>query len=643
MSTTTPNLSLTLYDSTTDQVVTFATFRAVWGGTATTSNFYRIDTWAGTVNSSITTLQNQRGAIPVSASFISANYYESTVSSISSYVTGMTILLKLDTTSNGTVTLNINSLGTKSVTKVNASGTIVNIAAGELTSNRLYLFEYDGTQWVWVNANSADQIYTQGTSNNFVRISSSNMIEDSGFSNSSFQTVNTTIPNDGWISNSSTWSYSSVDSPTGIISVNADMTSIIQNGDRIKYTQSQSLTAYWTFNTNSNSDVGSFNGTDTSMTYTAGKFSNAATFNGTTSKIVLTDSASLKPTGSFIVGGWIKTSTTGATQVLYQSYSANTNRAGFQFFINTSNVISARIGKNTGTTTNIDSFDFSGVTNVCDNSFHYVVMTYRNNFLQLYVDGKLESFGYTESPAYGATNYVRVGCGNVSGTDISYFNGQIDDLFFINGYALDGKTILDKYLSNTAQGTGSISVVKMGIITNVGAYSGGNTLLTFYSGTDYDLVNSSISSPAYSHVKSPYGFPTTANKWTVIYASDGTFSQASPVNGTWYNLGGSISMPIGMWKGSYSLQANATAASATTLQFKSTLSNANNTESSFELTTRTALATAIAQTFPIRLYNAFLNALSKTTLYLNVTTEVSTYTSLNVYGGIKISLETMYL
>lgn len=159
MSTTTPVLGLTLYDSTTDQAVTFATFRAVWGGTPTTSNFYKIDTWAGTVNSSITALQNARGAITVNASYISANYYEATVATITTYTTGMNILLSLDADSAGTVTLNISSLGIKSVTKVNSSGTIVNISAGELQAERYYLFTYDGTQWVWVNGNSSDQIY----------------------------------------------------------------------------------------------------------------------------------------------------------------------------------------------------------------------------------------------------------------------------------------------------------------------------------------------------------------------------------------------------------------------------------------------------------------------------------------------------
>lgn len=180
MSTTTPTLSLTLYDSTTDQSVTFATFRAVWGGTATTSNFYKIDTWAGTVNSSLTTLQNQRGAITVSGTYVSANYYEAVVPSISSYITGMTILLKLDTDSNGTVTLNINSLGTKTVSKINTSGTVVNITGSELQAGRYNHFVYDGTQWIWVNAGTTEsQVYASGTSGNIVTVDSNNMMQSS--------------------------------------------------------------------------------------------------------------------------------------------------------------------------------------------------------------------------------------------------------------------------------------------------------------------------------------------------------------------------------------------------------------------------------------------------------------------------------
>lgn len=178
MSSTTPNLSLTLYDSTTDQSVSFATFRAVWGGPALTSNFYKIDTAYGVQAAQIATLTANRGAITVAASYISANYYEANgVTAITSYVTNMNIILSVDTTSSGTVTLNINSLGTKSVSKVDSTGTIINLTGSDLVEGRQYLFTYNGTQWLWVSANSADQIQIVGTSGNVVTVGSTNNLD----------------------------------------------------------------------------------------------------------------------------------------------------------------------------------------------------------------------------------------------------------------------------------------------------------------------------------------------------------------------------------------------------------------------------------------------------------------------------------
>lgn len=173
MTTSTPNLALTLYNSTTDSAEYFSNFRAVIAGTSLTSNFYKIDTAYGVQGGQITSLQGTRGAVYVPATYISANYYEASgISDITSYTTNMAIILKLDTASAGTVTLNINSLGTKSVTKINSSGTVVNITGAELMVGKNYLFRYDGTQWVWVSSNSSDQIYHGGTSGNAVLVAS---------------------------------------------------------------------------------------------------------------------------------------------------------------------------------------------------------------------------------------------------------------------------------------------------------------------------------------------------------------------------------------------------------------------------------------------------------------------------------------
>ncbi len=42
---------------------------------------------------------------------------------------------------------------------------------------------------------------------------------------------------DGWTTDTNTWTYSSVDGATGLVTINADLTAIIQAGDRIKFTQ----------------------------------------------------------------------------------------------------------------------------------------------------------------------------------------------------------------------------------------------------------------------------------------------------------------------------------------------------------------------------------------------------------------------
>src|SRR5688572_20772408 len=159
MSTSTPFLGLVLYDSSGDQAVTFATFRATWGGPLTSSNFYKVDTAVSALDVRIDTLESRPPPIPVPASFISSNFYQATgVTGISAYNTGMTIIVSVDTTSSGTVTLDINSLGTKSLMKVDSTGTAINLTGSDLVDGRQYLFIYDGTRWLWVSANSADQI-----------------------------------------------------------------------------------------------------------------------------------------------------------------------------------------------------------------------------------------------------------------------------------------------------------------------------------------------------------------------------------------------------------------------------------------------------------------------------------------------------
>lgn len=398
----------------------------------------------------------------------------------------------------------------------------------------------------------------------------------------------------GWIPDTNTWSYSSVDGPTGVISINADVTSKIQLGSRLKYAQIQALTAYLPMDANSNSAIGSFTMTDTGMIYTAGKFSNAATFNGTASRVVITDTALMKPTGPFTFGFWMKAATPGTVSVLFQSYSQNTAVAGFEIMLSTTGKLQAVIGDNTGLILGTNYNTLTSKTTVGDNNYHYVVITFRDNYLQVYVDGLLDAEGWAPTPTYAATNYVRIGCQSTTGTDISFYAGQIDDLFLINGYALDQETITAKYVLNTTQGSGNITVTKKAIVTSVANYNGSVTLVTAFHGSDHAFVNASISNPNYSNVKIPFGFNPSPLKWRVINSCGYQNIKSSPVINNWY--GGSqligttkptITIPIGIWNVDYQTAlyiAWLTGGSGNLYNIRVTLSTSETTESHKDLT-----------------------------------------------------------
>jgi hypothetical protein len=185
MTTNTTNLGLVTYNSTTDASALFLTFRTDQAGVSATSNMGKIDMFAGIVTGSLATLVANKPVIPVSATYVSANYYEATVASITAYTTNIVIALDLDTTSDGTITLNINALGTKSLVKIDVDGNVSNFTNSELRKNKKYLFVYDGSQWVWIAGTSGDQISISGSTNNLLNISGCGVIVDSGISASS--------------------------------------------------------------------------------------------------------------------------------------------------------------------------------------------------------------------------------------------------------------------------------------------------------------------------------------------------------------------------------------------------------------------------------------------------------------------------
>jgi hypothetical protein len=74
---------------------------------------------------------------------------------LSAYATGNLFTFVATGTNTGAVTINLNSLGAKSITK---SGTTA-LVAGDIVSGQIYLIEYDGTRFQLFNPSSAVQVY----------------------------------------------------------------------------------------------------------------------------------------------------------------------------------------------------------------------------------------------------------------------------------------------------------------------------------------------------------------------------------------------------------------------------------------------------------------------------------------------------
>lgn len=177
----TPNYNLTTY-SAADIGVKFFTFRIAIAGSQETSNFYVIDKVLGQFRDSIVELQNQAPITYVSAQAVPGleNYYEATLIGYKGYTNNEVMVMNINQNSGDSVTININSLGTRTVVKYSSAGELIPLSPGDWRANADYLVVNLGNQWVWVGATSADQINITGTPGNAASISPNNTLIDSG-------------------------------------------------------------------------------------------------------------------------------------------------------------------------------------------------------------------------------------------------------------------------------------------------------------------------------------------------------------------------------------------------------------------------------------------------------------------------------
>lgn len=142
-------------------------------------------------------------------------------------------------------------------------------------------------------------------------------------------------------------------------------------------------------------------------------------------------------------------------------------------------------------------------------------------------------------------------------------------------------------------------------------------------------ITGGISAMSYATVSAPFGFPSQKSKWQLYMLLQADQTQASPSSGTWYNIGTSLTIPIGEWTTYYEAGIITQHASVSN-QFL-TLSTANNSESD---TTATAFAQANGATALVTFLRKTVNlsVVAATPYYLNMKTSQGSTVSIAITG-----------
>jgi hypothetical protein len=195
------------------------------------------------------------------------------------------------------------------------------------------------------------------------------------------------------------------------------------------------LLSYHRFEGNSLDETANNNdGTDTSITYGTdyGKFTQGALFNGTSSKIALTNEIT-SSTGT--VCFWIKSSASGEGTIYSQGKTSggDTDRAHITL---SSGKINFLVQQSSGVVLSV-----STVATFNDGAWHFVALVVGASSNKIYVDGGQQSVTYTTGSAstskwFGTvsanTDTKDVGVLNIDGTNYNWFSGSLDDLAFFS-------------------------------------------------------------------------------------------------------------------------------------------------------------------------------------------------------------------
>jgi hypothetical protein len=191
-----------------------------------------------------------------------------------------------------------------------------------------------------------------------------------------------------------------------------------------------STAATYKLNNTALDDLGRYNGTPSNITYGAGKFDEAAVFNGSSSGISIPNSAG-NNISTFSISFWFKTNGQAATGTLFNNGGADSTQTGWYISILSSGVLRF-VTSQGGNQPNSD-----GTTNYADNSWHNVVLVYTavgvgTSTYNVYVDGNSTPEITGSNGRFTTTATQPLTIGRFARVALGYFDGSIDQVRIFN-------------------------------------------------------------------------------------------------------------------------------------------------------------------------------------------------------------------
>lgn len=217
------------------------------------------------------------------------------------------------------------------------------------------------------------------------------------------------------------------------------------------------LVSYWRFEGNSTDEKGTNTGTDTSITYGAGtgQFGQGATFNGTSSNILLPNTGNSLNLTTFTINAWIKGSNFN-TGIFEKQILTNINTAatrGFQFVVY--DTVRGYLYDSTGAYINPIS-----ASSANDGNWHMVTLTYDGTNAIVYLDAnagtpvnKASAVAYTSTTPY---------FGKYNGGSVGWYNNVMDDV------SVFSRALSATEISNLYNGTWGSSTIPISNLTLLG-------------------------------------------------------------------------------------------------------------------------------------------------------------------------------